>query len=1097
MSKAYVIQMQAGEAFRTKRFALEWAYVSSLFVPTLHFPVIQLSTPTPTPTPQKMANHPQIEIKSGEKDAVVSSGAGFIVTLAEEGDLRPILKDALSTVYGLEDATETGPATTDDETASLSPLALFGPGFLKKRDANRVMQGQAFQVAFEEDMSESVFLHLADLLARISLDVPSLRVPVCGPRSEAELEVQEGETTEIRCVGDRLLLTFREDAPEEFFDLLQLPDMSRAASYLEETLTLKNFDGQWAQALQLHEEEPGARFYVEALAKEDRARMAEADPAWVDPAWLASYKDEVHAFTEEVSFAWEGDRLQERLLARIQELKEGGALKQGGALRLEIALSEDLAQRQEWAGALRAALKKEGVEAEIAVYNAYKQGYSWLSEEVLPALKEQGADRLKISFTPFVKEKGEEWTKEAGAIPSYVNMNLNHEGKWFEMPTRLLQEIYPIDDLLAQELDVDRDCIEFRLLEHEESWAYQLDAFRGDTPLSTFRYAPVFSERLYLDAFPGMGLVHPSTAYFRLYQDDAVIAFETLPTDLEMVWAYYQETILPKCRSYMERDRQPIFSSLKMDISLSEADEALPFRQDWLSALDSFHEDLYFVGLDYFKLASQEDFDQIIDAPGLILPLLHKSTGGPKISWSIHLPKAWAPYYEIGEEKKALSASSWDVALERIEHREGKKIAYWRATAPSTTWTHTGWEAWKSLVEKGLSTLPEEAAAVDEWVILGAEGESYTVRLPKVQKTVAMDAFAVQDEDVYSYVDYDRAMQELKATQGVEVRTLARSYQGRTLHSLEFGQTEEGFSTSYHRSYQKPTIYINARHHANEVSSTNSTFDLAKKVVCDPAWQKRLQAVNLVLLPMENPDGSAIHDLLREEHPEWIFHISRFNALGKEFAQEYFNPETIHTEAGAMQQVYERWLPDLYIDDHGVPHHEWCQQFSGYTAPAYKGFWLPRALLYGYFWYRNDRKESLPLAEELQEAIAEAFRQKEEYRNLNEDLRDRFEKYAHKWLPTLFPADYYKDLIFYWIGFEPETKKSYLTLRFPDVTVVSYTSEVADESARGAYLKDCAAAHLLNNQAMIDAMAARPLTFGGSVSAQGDGLLVRYQRNRK
>ena len=107
---------------------------------------------------------------------------------------------------------------------------------------------------------------------------------------------------------------------------------------------------------------------------------------------------------------------------------------------------------------------------------------------------------------------------------------------------------------------------------------------------------------------------------------------------------------------------------------------------------------------------------------------------------------------------------------------------------------------------------------------------------------------------------------------------------------------------------------------------------------------------------MENVDGTAIHYELQKENPYWKLHVARFNAVGKEFYNEYFHDDTIHTEANCFTKLWKKALPDIVVDDHGVPTHEWEQQFSGYTSPSYKGFWLPRSLLYGYFWYVSDEK---------------------------------------------------------------------------------------------------------------------------------------------
>lgn len=58
-----------------------------------------------------------------------------------------------------------------------------------------------------------------------------------------------------------------------------------------------------------------------------------------------------------------------------------------------------------------------------------------------------------------------------------------------------------------------------------------------------------------------------------------------------------------------------------------------------------------------------------------------------------------------------------------------------------------------------------------------------------------------------------------------------------------------------------------------------------------------LDKLNLVIVPMENVDGAAIHYELQKEHPNWKFHVARFNSLGKEFYYEHFQQDTIHSEA--------------------------------------------------------------------------------------------------------------------------------------------------------------------------------------------------------
>jgi hypothetical protein len=70
-------------------------------------------------------------------------------------------------------------------------------------------------------------------------------------------------------------------------------------------------------------------------------------------------------------------------------------------------------------------------------------------------------------------------------------------------------------------------------------------------------------------------------------------------------------------------------------------------------------------------------------------------------------------------------------------------------------------------------------------------------------------------------------------------------------------------------------------------------------------------------------------------------------------------------------------------------------------------------------------------------------------------------------MPKLFPAEYCSDLIVYWIGFPYMPNYHYAAVRFPWITATSFVSEVADETAKGAYLELCARVHLLNDWAAI------------------------------
>jgi hypothetical protein len=244
---------------------------------------------------------------------------------------------------------------------------------------------------------------------------------------------------------------------------------------------------------------------------------------------------------------------------------------------------------------------------------------------------------------------------------------------------------------------------------------------------------------------------------------------------------------------------------------------------------------------------------------------------------------------------------------------------------------------------------------------------------------------------------------------------------------------------------------------------------LIKELLMSAEYKDLSRKLNIVMIPYENADGGAIHYELQKDNPSWILHIARFNAVGREFYNEYFKDETMHTEALCFTRLWRNWLPDVIMDNHGVPTHEWAQQFSGYTSPSYKGFWLPRSLLYGCFWIAKDEnwRGNIPVAEKMAEIIAEVMAADGEIKGWNLEWMERFAKYANKWMPRLFPANYYKDMVNVWTHFNHDINHRYPSVRYPWITTVAYTSEVTDETATDDYLNMVARVHVMHDIAVI------------------------------
>ncbi|TCS77755.1 hypothetical protein EDD59_11574 [Muricomes intestini] len=104
-------------------------------------------------------------------------------------------------------------------------------------------------------------------------------------------------------------------------------------------------------------------------------------------------------------------------------------------------------------------------------------------------------------------------------------------------------------------------------------------------------------------------------------------------------------------------------------------------------------------------------------------------------------------------------------------------------------------------------------------------------------------------------------------------------------------------------------------------------------------------------------------------------------------------------------------------------------------------------------------KSNYPVNKKMEDVIADSIAEDAEITRWNKEWARQFEKFAHGWMPKLFPANYYKDMINYWIPFAFDPAHRYPSIRFPWITTVAYTSEVADETAR-THICICVPVHI-------------------------------------
>ena len=132
----------------------------------------------------------------------------------------------------------------------------------------------------------------------------------------------------------------------------------------------------------------------------------------------------------------------------------------------------------------------------------------------------------------------------------------------------------------------------------------------------------------------------------------------------------------------------------------------------------------------------------------------------------------------------------------------------------------------------------------------------------------------------------------------------------------------------------------------------------------------------------------------------------------------------------------------------------------------------------------------------MEDVIADKIAAYPEMKALNQEWSARFEKYAHAWMPKLFPANYYKEMINYWIPYESNPAHGYSSIRYPWITTVAYTSEVADETAQGEYLNLCARAHVAHDEVTIQMLMEARNVMDCRFTEQDGTILTSYIRKR-
>ena len=589
---------------------------------------------------------------------------------------------------------------------------------------------------------------------------------------------------------------------------------------------------------------------------------------------------------------------------------------------------------------------------------------------------------------------------------------------------------------------------------------------------------------------------------------------QRIATDPERFWDVYQQKELPKVYDYVMRttgnrptaDKQPYHRDFDIEVWMSEPDFKIGVDEELVSSLESLHEDLYFDTLDFFVAIgrSLSPTNARLNAPGKVFPIIHPSREGQAGSARVLYAGNAAPrarveisYKEKGQERPTRVQRD----LPRIEGasplavREVVRVDRVSEIELQIE-PHDDREALRAadmldnlarLHEAGLYKTELSYEHVDRlaFAVVTKEGRarlmvpSTGASLPSNVRTADASARnargAIVPLDTIIQPDESEALvRKLAAFPEVKAYKVGHSYRGRDISIMEITlPTESELMSVAKYSAYKPTIFISGRQHANEVSSTNHILKLAELLVTDPSYKEILKKVNVILHPVTNPDGAQMAYDLQKLTPTHMLHAGRYSALG----QDVESNGTLLPESQVRGKVWREWLPDIYLNPHGYPSHEWVQQFAGYVPPGFRTYWSTRGWYTNLSGVRDPREPDLIQATEaLREDIVRQINGNADVRAMNLRSQARYRKWAYGFSPSVYGQEIYKDTAIYFT--DPETGEARGNRRigggggrgggggaagaggggrasmnqYPQVTFNIGMTEAPDETAQGEWL---------------------------------------------
>ncbi len=669
------------------------------------------------------------------------------------------------------------------------------------------------------------------------------------------------------------------------------------------------------------------------------------------------------AFQEDVVIPWEGARLIKAVKDALQKIS--------GPAKVLARVSEGPEVRRDLKKQIEALLPKS---SQVTVLCAYKPGVSWLMDEIAPLVKGKAAS-LKIEF-----KKNEDPT---GTRSMYS------KARW-------VHELYPVDEMLAQELKIPLGKIDFDQFEGRGP-TYRVHAYdAAGKEILAREFTVTTVERPYNGVMPEYERVQVDTGWVRIESGSAVVVDQRIPTDIEEFWDHYHKETLPKVfKNVMTRyhgelrpEFAPPFDTLKMDFHLSEPNyELAGIDKERISSLEALQEDTFYSTENFMNMMGDLQTGRAITYVGRIIPIVHSSEDAKdgRVHIEFYAKPNGSPSVELAwtdaqgkrhEQKRDLWVLAGAMQPRLIGARataQGPESLTWSLPADFKDDKYSEWiqEEGKDQVERTIFPV-EQARGQLRWLEQFHAAGMYKGEIayphlkqmafefelpipitskvdspaPREYATLKIQAPATPRPMITDYkpksVQWDEpippaesasVLAKFAQTPGVNVYWMGRSYLGENIWVADVTlPTPSTLRSVAKETTLKATIVYSGRQHANEVSSTSHILKLGEQLTSDPETRALLKQVNVVLHPITNPDGAELSVQLAELTPNNMLHPGYHGSLAADVSAGQGDADPVYPESRTRRQLLEGWLPDAFLNPHGYPSHEWVQPFSEYSG---------------------------------------------------------------------------------------------------------------------------------------------------------------------